>query len=420
MKGRLTLGIVIVAVALLPLLLDPRGYWIRVLTITLLFAAMAQAWNIVGGLANQTSLGHAAFFGIGAYTSTVLLLKFGISPWLGMLAGGALGGVAALVIAIPTMRLQGHYFALATLAFGEVMRVIANVWTSLTGGPGGLSVPFVPPGFAAYSFKLLRPHAYIALVALVVVTAIFEVIRRGAMGYRLRAIKQNPAAAEVIGVDTTRVKLQAAVISGALIAMLGTLYAQVAVFFDPDTVFGIASISIRIALIAIIGGVGTAAGPILGAFFIIPLEEIMNDLLSSRAAGLSQLVFGIILIAVILWRPRGFITVLDSLRARLSRSGGAMTILDVRAVSRRFGGLQALSEVTFSVSKGEIVGVIGPNGAGKTTLFSTLVGLIRPDAGTVTLDGKDLAGLEAPHGRRSRDDKNLPERRLVCRKLGAG
>jgi branched-chain amino acid transport system permease protein len=318
-KRCLALALLIVVAALLPLLLDPRGYWIRVLTFTLLFAAMAQAWNIVGGLANQTSLGHAAFFGIGAYTSTVLLLKFGISPWLGMLAGGALGGVAALVIAIPTMRLQGHYFALATLAFGEVMRVIANVWASLTGGPGGLSVPFVPPSFSAYSFKLLRPHAYIALAALIVVTVIFEIIRRGAMGYRLRAIKQNAPAAEVIGIDTTRVKLQAAVISGVLVAMLGTLYAQIAVFFDPDTVFGIASISIRIALIAIIGGVGTAAGPILGAFFIIPLEETMNALLSSRAAGLSQLVFGIILIGVILWRPRGFITVIDAFRARLSR-----------------------------------------------------------------------------------------------------
>jgi branched-chain amino acid transport system permease protein len=321
MKGRSAPCLYILAAALLPLLLDPRGYWIRVLTITLLFAAMAQAWNIVGGLANQISLGHAAFFGIGAYTSTVLLLKFGISPWLGMFAGGALGAMAALVIAIPTMRLQGHYFALATLAFGEVMRVIANVWTSLTGGPGGLSVPFVPPSFLAYSFKLLRPHAYIALAALIVVTVIFQAIRRGAMGYRLRAIRQNADAAEVIGIDTTRVKLFAAVISGALMAMLGTLYAQVAVFFDPDTVFGIAGISIRVALIAIIGGVGTAAGPILGAFFIIPLEEIMNGLLSSRAAGLSQFVFGVILIAVILWQPRGFITALDSLRARLSRRG---------------------------------------------------------------------------------------------------
>jgi branched-chain amino acid transport system permease protein len=310
---------VIAIAAVLPLLLSPTGYWIRVLTFTLLFAAMAQVWNIIGGLANQTSLGHAAFFGIGAYTSTILVLKFGISPWIGMFAGGLLGGIAALIIAVPTMRLQGHYFALATLAFGEVMRVIANVWSSLTGGPVGLSVPFVPPSIAAYSFKQLLPHAYIALIALIVVTFIFEAIRRSAMGYRLRAIKENPAAAEVIGIDTTKVKLQTAVISGVLMAMLGTLYAQVAVFFDPDTVFSAASISIRVALIAILGGVGTAIGPILGALFIIPVEELMNDLFSSGAAGLSQLIFGVILIAVILWRPRGFITVFDPLMARFSK-----------------------------------------------------------------------------------------------------
>jgi branched-chain amino acid transport system permease protein len=307
---------------MLPLALDPRGYWIRVLTFTLLFAAMAQAWNIVGGLANQTSLGHAAFFGIGAYASTILLLKLGISPWLGMLMGGVLGGVAAFVIAIPTMRLQGHYFALATLAFGEVMRVIANVWASLTGGPAGISVPFSPPSIAGYSFKLLLPHTYIAIAALVITTVIFEWIRRSAMGYRLRAIKENPSAAEVIGIDTTRVKLQAAVISGALMAMLGTLYAQVAVFFDPDTVFSAAAISIRVALIAILGGIGTAIGPILGAFFIIPLEELMNEWLSSGAAGLSQLVFGLILIVVILWRPHGFITVLRSMRGKFTGDAG--------------------------------------------------------------------------------------------------
>ena len=318
MKRWIAILAVIAIAAVLPLLLSPTGYWIRVLTFTLLFAAMAQVWNIIGGLANQTSLGHAAFFGIGAYTSTILVLKFGISPWIGMFAGGFLGGIAALIIAVPTMRLQGHYFALATLAFGEVMRVIANVWTSLTGGPVGLSVPFVPPSIAAYSFKQLLPHAYIALIALIIVTFIFEAIRRSAMGYRLRAIKENPAAAEVIGIDTTKVKLQTAVISGVLMAMLGTLYAQVAVFFDPDTVFSAASISIRVALIAILGGVGTAIGPILGALFIIPVEELMNDLFSSGAAGLSQLIFGVILIAVILWRPRGFITVFDSLMARFS------------------------------------------------------------------------------------------------------
>ncbi len=151
-------------------------------------------------------------------------MKFGISPWIGMFAAAGLGGVAAFAIAIPTMRLQGHYFALATLAFGEVLRVIANVWTSVTGGSSGISVPFSPPSLANYSFKLLRPHAYIALAALVIVTVIFEAIRTSAMGYRLRAIKENPSAAEVIGINTTKVKLQAAIISGMLMAMLGTLY----------------------------------------------------------------------------------------------------------------------------------------------------------------------------------------------------
>jgi branched-chain amino acid transport system permease protein len=319
---RWLLLLLLLAAAIAPLLLDPRGYWIRVLAFTILFAAMAQAWNIVGGLANQISLGHAAFFGIGAYTSTILLAKLGVSPWIGVFAGGALGAATALLISIPTMRLQGHYFALATLAFGEVMRVVANVWSSLTGGPVGLSVPFMRPDFAMYSFKTTVPHVYIMLVALIIVTAVFELIRRGAMGYRLRAIKENPDAAEVIGVDTTKVKLQAAVISGGLMAMLGTLYAQLAVFFDPDTVFGVASISIRVALIAIIGGVGTAAGPLLGAIFILPLEELANHFLSGQAAGLSQFVYGLILIAVILLRPRGLITLFDTPSIR-SRAGAA-------------------------------------------------------------------------------------------------
>jgi branched-chain amino acid transport system permease protein len=319
MKRWMLVAAALVVACLLPLSLDPQGYWIRVLTFTFLFAAMAQAWNIVGGLANQTSLGHAAFFGIGAYTSTVLLVQFGLSPWLGMLAGGALGAVAALVISIPAMRLQGHYFALATLAFGEVMRVIANVWTSVTGGPAGLSVPFVPESLAMLSFKATRPYVYVFLAALAVVTALFEYIRSSAMGYRLRAIKENQDAAEVIGIDTTRVKLEAAVISGAVMAMLGTLYAQIAIFFDPDTVFGIVSISVPVALMAIVGGVGTAIGPILGAFLIVPLEEIANDLLSARGAGLSQFAYGLILIGVILWQPRGLIAALDAVEARLKR-----------------------------------------------------------------------------------------------------
>lgn len=313
----LLLALIAGAALALPFLLEPKGYVMRVLCIALLFAAMSQAWNIVGGFASQMSLGHAAFFGIGAYTSTLLLIHLQLSPWLGMLAGGVLGALAALVISLPTMRLKGHYFALATLAFGEVMRVIANSW-AFTGGPAGISVPFAKPSLELLQFKEARPYYFIFLAALVLVTVVFIVIRGSRLGYRLRAIRENVDAAEVIGVNTTRTKIIAAVISGALTAMLGTLYAQFQFFFDPDTVFGIAGISVRMALIAIVGGIGTAIGPIIGAFFIIPLEEYANHLFSAKAAGLSQLVFGALLVGVILLEPRGFVEIGRRLMRRLT------------------------------------------------------------------------------------------------------
>jgi branched-chain amino acid transport system permease protein len=317
--GPLLLPAAALALALaLPLGLDAQGYAIRVLALVYLFGAMSQSWNIVGGLANQISLGHAAFFGIGAYTSTLLLIHAGLSPWLGMLVGGVLGGLAAGLISVPTMRLRGHYFALATLAFGEVMRVVANAWSGLTGGPVGISVPFAPPSLAMLSFKTTLPFYYLNLVALIAVTAIFVGIRRSAFGYRLRAVRENAQAAEVVGVDTARVKIQAAMLSGALTAMLGTLYAQLNFFFDPDAVFGAAPISIRIALIAIVGGIGTASGPILGAVLIVALEEAANALLSGQVAGLSNLVYGLILIAVILIQPHGLVA-LRPMRRRVGR-----------------------------------------------------------------------------------------------------
>jgi branched-chain amino acid transport system permease protein len=302
-------------VLLLPaFFLAANSHTLQVLTLTLLFAAMAQSWNIVGGLANQMSLGHAAFFGAGAYTSTLLLIHFGVSPWVGMLAGALLGGLLALLISLPTMQLEGHYFALATLAFGEVLRTIANSWTSVTGGPVGLSVPFAPDSLAMLTFKQPRPYYLIVTGAVVIITLIFEGVRRSALGYRLRAVRENIAAAEVVGVDTARAKIYATVLSGALMAMCGTLFAQVTYFFDPDTVFGLGPISIRVALIAIIGGIGTASGPVIGALFIIPLEEFANSLLSSQAAGLSQLAYGLILIAVIIIQPRGLMALAGRLR----------------------------------------------------------------------------------------------------------
>lgn len=310
MRPRLTPGLVIaigffVLAALLPLALDPRGHVLRIAAMALLFAAMAQSWNIVGGLANQISLGHAAFFGIGAYASTLLYLRLGISPWLGMVAGMALAAGAAALLALPTFRLKGHYFALATLAFAEVMRVLANTWSSLTGGPVGLTVPFAGSQPLNFAFRSVSSYYWIILGLLLITCLVFRKMATGAIGYRLRAVRENENAAEVAGVDTFRVKLTASMISAALTAACGTVFAQFTYFFDPDSIFSLAGISVRMAMIAIIGGLGTFGGPIVGALFLIPLEEYANATLSSKAAGLSQFVFGVILIAAILIQPRG-------------------------------------------------------------------------------------------------------------------
>jgi branched-chain amino acid transport system permease protein len=307
MKAKhLLAGLLIAAALIAPWMVSANGYAIRVMTLLLLFASMAQAWNIVGGLANQISLGHAAFFGIGAYTSTLLLIRLGLSPWLGLPAAMVLAGLAGALLSLPTMRLKGHYFALSTLAFGEVMRAIANTWSSLTGGPVGISVPFVPSaGWDLMQFSSSRPYFYIMATALFVTTAVYWKISHTRLGYELRAVKANVDSAEVIGIHTARTKLIAATISAALMGGCGVLYAQFNFFFDPDSVFSLVSISVRVALICIIGGIGTVAGPIIGACFLLPLEEIFNAALSSKGAGFSQLAYGLILMLMILIEPRG-------------------------------------------------------------------------------------------------------------------
>jgi branched-chain amino acid transport system permease protein len=302
----------------IPWLLTDQGYAIRVLTILLLFAAMAQSWNIVGGLANQISLGHAAFFGIGAYASTILLIRFGLSPWLGILVAMILAGLTGGLLSLPIMKLRGHYFALATLAFGEVMRAIANTWSSVTGGPVGISVPFSPnAGLGMMQFKSTIPYYFIMLGAFTIATYIFWKISHSKLGYELRAVKANVDSAEVIGIDTTRTKIIAAVISAALMGACGVLYAQFNFFFDPDSAFSLVGISIRVALICIIGGIGTVFGPLIGACFLLPLEEIFNAFLSGKGAGYSQLAYGVILIGIILLEPRGLTTLFKQVVQRI-------------------------------------------------------------------------------------------------------
>lgn len=297
------------AVLLLAEFLNPTGYAIRILCLVLLAACLGQSWNIVGGLANQISLGHAAFFGIGAYTSTILQIQWGVSPWLGLPVGMLLAALMALLLSVPTMRLKGPYFALATLAFGEACRIVATSLPGLTGGPQGISIPFIGDSWAMLQFRGAGGYLPVLVGLLVIICLVFAFMSSGRLGYYLRAIRENEDAAEVAGVNALKVKLQGSMVSAALTAATGVLFAQFTFFFDPDSVFSVAGISIRAALIAIVGGVGTLAGPLIGAVVVVLVEEALSAYLSNRAAGVAPFTFGVILILIVLLRPRGLVSI---------------------------------------------------------------------------------------------------------------
>ncbi len=310
MRSMAFIGFVSLAALTIGSVLDPRGYEVRILCLILLSAAMGQAWNILGGLANQISLGHAAFFGVGAYASTLLLIHLGLSPWLGMMAGIGIACLLAGLLALPTMRLQGPYFALATLAFAEAMRVAFNGASGLTGGPQGLTVPFIGDSLAMMQFRAVGNFLPIMVGLFALVSLVFAALSSGRLGYLIRAVREREDAAEVAGVDTFRIKLLTVVLSAGCAAACGTIYAQFNFFIDPDTVFSGPGVSIRMTLIAIVGGIGTLAGPVVGALLVVLLEEVLNATLSNRLAGISPLVYGTVLIAVVLLRPRGLVSLL--------------------------------------------------------------------------------------------------------------
>jgi branched-chain amino acid transport system permease protein len=308
---RETIGIALLVAALTALgfALTNNGYFLRIATLILMYAGMAGAWNIISGYGNQVSLGHAAFFGLGAYVSTLMFTNFGLSPWLGMLLAAAAGALLSFVVGVPTFRLRGHYYALATLAVAELMRVLALYYRDITSGAVGLSIPFVPDAtWWNFQFFGNRPYFFIAMAKLGVTIAITYWVERGSLGYRLRALKDSHDAAEVAGVDTARVKLQANALSGLLMGAFGAFYAQFQYFIDPDTVFGFWTVSVKVAMIVILGGTGTIWGPLLGACILVSLDEWTNTVFTGEMAALSRILYAVILIALILYRPGGLMS----------------------------------------------------------------------------------------------------------------
>lgn len=301
-------------IALLPLLIK-NAFYEDCLVLTFLWAGVAGAWNITSGYAGQLSIGHAAFFGIGAYTSTLLYMHYSLSPWVGMLAGGVLAVAFAILIGSVTLRLRGPFFALATIAFAEVMRISAISWRGLTKGSLGILIPF-KPGFFDMMWRGKEPYVWLTLAYMSLVYLICRYMESRRFGYYLVALRENEDAAAALGVHTSAMKVRATALSAFLTAIGGTLYAQYFLFVEPVAVFGI-DISVQMALIAIIGGLATAGGPILGAFLLIPLSAFLRGWFASYS-GLHGLVYGFTLVVIVMYMTEGLFPKASSLLDRLT------------------------------------------------------------------------------------------------------
>ncbi|HSB71920.1 MAG TPA: branched-chain amino acid ABC transporter permease [Candidatus Methylomirabilis sp.] len=280
----------------------PRDLAIRVL----LYAMLAQAWNILAGYCGQISLGHAVFFGAGAYTSSILQTILGWNPWIGLLAGAAVAVALSLLIGYPCFRLRGHYFAIATIAIGEIIQTLAINWDFI-GGARGLSLPFRKDSLLGFQFQTSKyPYYYIILTLFSLCLLASWRIERTRLGYYFRAIREDPAAAQSVGISITKYKLVAMAISAAFVAAGGSFYAQYVLYLDPDSVFPL-SLSILICVLAVVGGTGTLWGPLVGAALMVPLSEYTRIHFGGTGSAVDLLLYGGLLTAVAVFQPAGLV-----------------------------------------------------------------------------------------------------------------
>jgi len=408
-QGWLAIAGVVAAGVVLTLVVQER-YHHRVLTLVFLWAAMGLAWNIISGYAGQISFGHQVFFGIGAYVTVLLVVKTGLTPWIGMGLAVAVAVLAAVLIGLPTFRLGGIYFGLATLAYPLIFRIVMD-WL----GYQEVAIPMIRerPGWFM-QFTEPRSFDLLALGVLAATLVLSRLIETSRLGYRLRAVKENEQAAEAMGVDAFRAKMAAYALSAVPAAVVGAVYIHAILFIvTPDAVFGLLVIS-QTLVVALVGGIGTLWGPLIGAAVMVPVSEVLDSTVGDRLPGIQGVVYGAALMLIMIGAPDGlYWRVHQLIRSRAARGAAASrpaivaaggdaavasapaggVLLEVRDVSKAFIGLQALSDVGFDVHEREILGVIGPNGAGKTTLFNVLNGFLVPDRGEVRLRGERVTGL---------------------------
>jgi branched-chain amino acid transport system permease protein len=302
-KGLLAFLLLISGLAVFPLYLrDP--FLCHLMIMIMMYATMSIGWNVIGGYTGQVSFGNAAFFGLGAYATAILLVNYNINPWLGMLAGCVISVCLAVIVGYPCFRLRGHYFAIATIAVGEIMGLIFTNW-DYVGAAVGIYLPIVEESFTNFEFHSSKiPYYYIILAMLLFAIAVSYAIEESRLGYYLRAIKDDPDGARSLGIDIQKYKMIAFSISAVLTSICGTFYAQYVLYIHPSSTMDL-MMSIHLCIIVMIGGIGKLFGPVLGAFVFIPLMELTRVYLGSEGQGIDMIIYSLLVIIIAIWRPQG-------------------------------------------------------------------------------------------------------------------
>ncbi|WGS17943.1 MULTISPECIES: branched-chain amino acid ABC transporter permease [unclassified Bradyrhizobium] len=316
MRRNFWLAIAIVLVVAYPWVFS-TPFQQRLGALVLLYAIAASAWNIIGGYAGQVSVGHAVFFGCGAYAAMGAYAHYALSPLVGIPVGLIASVAIAAVIGAPTLRLSGHYFSMATIAVAELARLIVTN-TDYLGAAVGLSGPTVPRNVFDLSFISALPYYYLFLAVLAITLLITWWMASSRMGFYLRAVKDSERAARSLGAPASRIKLYAYMLSAGLTSIAGALYAMMFGFVDPDSGLGLL-ISVKILIMAALGGAGLLFGPLVGAAILVPLEEISNSLLGGKGAGLTFVVYGAIIVLIARFQPGGILALVNRLRAKKTK-----------------------------------------------------------------------------------------------------
>ena len=323
MSGIAPAAVFFALVGLVPLVVRD-AFLLDGLVLILIWGASGAAWNVAGGYAGQVSLGHSAFFGLGAYAAAVLGTRWELSPWIGLVIGAVVATLVGLVIGFLSNRLRGPYFVLATIAFSQVLLIVGSRWRGFTSGSEGIPVPF-RPGFWTLGIADKRVWVWIVLALAVVVYLVERYLELSRRGYQLAAVREDEDAALSLGVPARRLKVAAIAVSAALTAACGALWAQYVGFVDPFYVFSV-DLSVRFALAAIIGGLGTALGPFLGSVLVTTLETYLRAQFGGIGAGfvgIYLIIYGTVLILVVRFAPQGLVPWIGERLGRRPDPGGA-------------------------------------------------------------------------------------------------